>query len=365
MNASFIIISIIVFALLIAAIWAFAKRKQVKADAGRACLVRGYYYLMNGRNAEALAELKQATLDGHSSSEVYLIIAVLYRRKGELLKAIHLNEGLLMKGELERPAMGIVLRELVKCYRAADTLSKAEDWLAQLPSNVQDHEITLIRADLCSYKNDHESAIRKYKQYAKQSGKSTDKEIAREYIDIARLAGERTQKVKALKQALKHDADNINVYRELAELYFSKGKTAQAMRSIAQIIERDLILCKEDLRQLAELYFQHSSLDELEQLMVAKVMSHSAAVAPYIYLAESHVKKGHHERAIKLLQDYIEENGSKAVVLKHYAKLANDSVLLKIVQIDELYSCKVCGTKYKSYVYVCTKCGSLHSLDYI
>jgi uncharacterized protein YutE (UPF0331/DUF86 family) len=69
-------------------------------------------------------------------------------------------------------------------------------------------------------------------------------------------------------------------------------------------------------------------------------------------------------KSIKILKDYINNFGYKNIIVKKYAELQNEEVLLSLYNNKDNYICGVCNKTYKEFSEECYNCGSLNSIDF-
>lgn len=359
-----VIISASVLLLLITTLVALSGRTRRKKQNVNPALVAGIYHLADDDDDKALQELTKVILDGEAPPEIYLAVSVILRKKGELTKAIHLGEGQLY-GRLPKEVHIIILKELMRCYRASGAMHRASRWTEGMSESELGADLLLIKADVLSESGEHEEAIKKYQKYASVTGISCNQEIALEYIKIAAKAQDKSYKVKSLRNAVKADPKNRKVHFILAQVFFDDNKKEQGIEELNEAIEKDLIITKENMKKLEELFYLHSSLDKLYEKISSKVSEGSSYPVPYLFLADLYTKKGDKERAAELLKDYMAQFGPVAVILRTYARVSADPVLVRATRLEELYVCGVCNTKYIEYTDICRRCGSYESLGYM
>ncbi|MDR2884516.1 MAG: tetratricopeptide repeat protein [Deferribacteraceae bacterium] len=359
-------ITILVLLAIIAIVfWLLKGKKMVAAKREPIAPIKGFYLLASGEYDKALEELRAAALSGSGTPEVYLSMAVIYRKKNELNKAIHINEGLLLRKDLPANIIITILHELIIDYRAANDVGKAEECLARISDIVSDNSTLLLQAEIASEKGEHTAAIKYYSKYERAADNDPcNKEISYEYMRMAELETEPSRKHKALKEAIKAYPANRLAQFAKAKLYFDEGKIREGRELIESIIKSGIIKTADDVRMIEDSYYKYSTLEELVSVMSEQVAADSESPAPYLFLSKIYKKRGEERKAVEMLQDYLLLHRPKAVITRAYAHIANDQVVLRVARLDNNYSCTACDTKYMEYQETCSHCGELDTLDY-
>ncbi len=331
----------------------------------RLSAVKGYCYLTEGRPDAALEEFKRVTLKGSATPEAYITMSALYRLQGELDKAVHFSEEVLLGTDRQEDIIAAALRELARDYLIAGKSYNAHDCLQKLPKKLQNlPSVSLIQAEIAKEKGDFEAAARHYAKYEKQSGEKCDSVVIDMLIRAAQNAKDSTHKIKALRNIAKSYPKNWNARIILAEALFEEGKTEQGMAEVKAMAENDLIKTKADLRKLENIFYKYSTLDELFRIMSSRVAAESENPIPYLFISSYYGKKNDTVRAQEVLKAYLTQFPPKIIAAKAYARLANDAVLPRLAHFDNIYRCGVCKTEFGDFTAVCPKCGSVDSLDY-
>lgn len=327
--------------------------------------VKGFYLLADGEQDKAMEELKHVALHGGGTAEVYLAMAVIYRKKGELNKAIHINEGLLLRKDLPKEIVVTILQELIIEYRASKDIGKAEECLARVNSYVQTSATLLLQAEIASEKGEHENAIKYYSKYERAANDPCDKEISYEYVNMAIHENDPARRQKALKNALKVYPKNREAYFERALQYFGEGKISQGMTMIETVVRKDIAKSSEDMQRIEDAFFRYANLDELVNIMSERVAAESVNPLPYLFLSKIYKKRGDLQKAKDMLKHYLMTHDPKVIIVRAYAHLIDDAVLLRVAILEDNYKCSECGAKYVEFMEVCTNCGNMDTLEYL
>jgi tetratricopeptide (TPR) repeat protein len=214
------------------------------------------------------------------------------------------------------------------------------------------------------------AAIKFYERYEKaykinsETHNDSRKKISYEYLKMALCLQSPEAKHKALKNAIRIYPNNREAYFEEAALYFAEGNIHEGMALIKTFAQNNIGKTIEDTRRLSDAFYHHATMDELVEIMAKHVADESENPLPYLFLSNVYKKRGNIERAKDILRQYLLEFKTKAVVVRAFAHLAEDPVLLRVAIYEDNYKCSECGKRYVEFVEVCTNCGGIDTLNY-
>ena len=116
--------------------WWGARRSQARRGCSGAvpdaAFLRGLNYLLDQRPDKAIdLFVKLAEVDGETV-ELHLALGSLFRRRGEVERAIRIHQNLVARPGLDREQRGFALYELAQDYNRAGLFDRAEDLLLEL-----------------------------------------------------------------------------------------------------------------------------------------------------------------------------------------------------------------------------------------
>jgi len=353
--------------LIITAVWRYYSGHFFKAakKEEKSSITNASYYLAEGRYDEALKEFKSVILGGYGAPEIYVIVSVLHRLHGDMDKAAYFSEEALLWQDKKEDIVNIALAELAKNCLITGKTYNAKNCLLKLPKKFQ-HLLAanLINAEICKEKGDFEAAERFYSKYEAQSGKKCGGIIAEMYIRHMKNIKDSTYKIKTLRNIVKTYPKNGTARFALANALFDDGKDERGLNEIKAVIANDLIKTKAELLEIENIFYKYSTLDELFHIMSSKIASESENPVPYLFVSSYYSKINDTARAQDVLKAYLLQFQPKIIITKAYTKLINDGVLPRLMRFDSIYYCGVCKTEFSDYTAVCSKCGSIDSLDY-
>lgn len=150
-----------------------------------AAYFKGLNFLITDQHDKAIEAFVEAVEANADSLELHFALGSLFRRRGEVDRAIHLHLNLLERQELPEPQKMAVMAELAQDYLKAGLLDRAEELFKSL--NDSRYKQPALRALLEIYvrEREWEHAIDSAKELERLSGVPFRKEIAQYYCEMA------------------------------------------------------------------------------------------------------------------------------------------------------------------------------------
>lgn len=191
----------------------------------------------------AIAALTKAIERDAAAIELNLTLGALFRKRGEIDRALRLHEGVLAQPELKPDTRALALYELGQDCVKAGLLDRAETNLkkaAQHPAfETLSYELLLpIYEQVADWQQAREVAER-LESLKGQSHAAVKAHYLLELAEQSRLAGDSAQAVKLARRAREVDAKCVRVSLFLGQLYTATGSWSEAMSAYAQVSEQD------------------------------------------------------------------------------------------------------------------------------
>jgi lipopolysaccharide biosynthesis regulator YciM len=241
--------------------WALARQHGAVGQAGISTEKFGglVSHLVSDNPDEALAALTEAAEIDTSTAELHLTLGNLFRKRGEVDRALHIHETL-----LARPTLPVELRnrtrlELAQDYLKAGLMDRAEDLFLALAEEGQ-YTVAALEQVRGIYEQgrDWAQAIAIARRVEAAKGESTRALIAQYLCELAEEARARKDPDAALdlaEQAASEDKACIRAQLLLGILYEQAGQSAAAAKAYRRAFEQDprfLPEVVEPLRRCAE-----------------------------------------------------------------------------------------------------------------
>src|SRR5436190_18436361 len=168
----------------------FAARLEARRQAGRSfdlpsAYFKGLNFLLNEQPDKAIEIFIQVLEVNSETVETHLALGNLFRRRGEVERAIRIHQNLIARPTLNREQRTYALLELGQDYFKAGLFDRAENLFLEL-AEVRAHSEQALRLLLNIYQQEKEwdKAIQTGRRFARVSGKRMDDVIAQYYCEL-------------------------------------------------------------------------------------------------------------------------------------------------------------------------------------
>jgi len=235
--------------------WLGQRERKQKGRGLQADYYRGLNYLLNQQTDEALELFIHALDVNPQTVDTHLALGSLFRRRGEVDKAIQIHQNLLAGKGLDREQLMLAELELAHDFIKAGLLDRAEELLldvAQQP-NQQKTKATELLVDVYQRERDWHKAL----EVGAAANISTSVDLAQrlshfccELAEEALHEQAHQQCLTYLKQAQRHNADNPRVSLLRAQMSMQKENYAEAKRHLLVMAQQDMQLVPELIEPL-------------------------------------------------------------------------------------------------------------------
>ncbi len=150
--------------------------------------ILGLNYLLNDQSEKALDVFNRIVELDSNAIEIHFVLGNLFRRRGEVERAIWIHRNLIARPKLEELHRTNALLELGRDYLKAGLLDSAEKIFQDVTqTGIHDIEAYQHLVELYELEKDWESAIKSSIELQCRSGKSQAKRIAQYYCELCDL----------------------------------------------------------------------------------------------------------------------------------------------------------------------------------
>jgi lipopolysaccharide assembly protein B len=370
---------VLLFLLLVVAAasgWLLARRYGVsrsrrKTSALSSNYFRGLNYLLNEQPDKAievflkLAEINQDTVETH------LALGNLFRRRGEMDKAIRFHKHIITRPNLTDEQRSQALMELGEDYMRAGLLDRAERLFSELLDHSDQHDKPARQLlDIYQQEKDWEKAIVQARHLRSFDGDEGSRLISQLFCEKARKAleqGDTEATLQALRQARRHDADSARARLIEAELAGGEGRWKDAADLYRAACDLDPDCLVFALKPMLNAHRQADCMDQVEpwlERMVAEQPMTTALLELARIKAESDPKDavefllGHQSErpTVRGLEYLIELVYRQGVSLDELGPELIQDLVQKLLEGQPLYRCQQCGFSGRSWHWMCPSC---------
>jgi len=328
---------------------------------------KGINYLLNERPDKAIEVLVQLVEIDSETVEPHFALGNLFRRQGEVDRAIRIHQNLVARPQLTRAQSSRALFELGRDYYQAGLLDRAENLFREIVErdSKNTHALRLL-GTIYEQENEWEKAI------AITSMLDGNRPVlANYYCELAAqalAAGDHVRAKKMLRRAYFKDRQCVRASLLAASLASSEGRYKAAIKSLQRVSRQDPQYLSEVVAPLLECYEQ---LGKPEQAIdfLAPALRRQGAFYPVMLFVEYLRRQRDDGEARLYLEAYLHAHPSLpglAYLLESLGQGAdamrgNDlgtglRIINKLLENIPMYHCSNCGFKGNTLHWQCPGC---------
>ncbi len=217
---------------------------------------KGLNYLLNEQQDEAIEVFIRLVEVDSETIETHLALASLFRRRGEVDRAIRIHQNLIARPNISRENRNFALLELARDYMRAGVLDRAEGLFSDLVRS-RVHVVESSRRLLTIYEREREwhAAIETALTLQRASGEPMGAVIAHYWCELAeaeRRSGSAKSARKSTARALAADANSVRASMLEGDLAMEAGQYRQAVRAYRRLESQDAAYLPEVIERLLE-----------------------------------------------------------------------------------------------------------------
>ncbi|CAG0997247.1 Lipopolysaccharide assembly protein B [Methylophilaceae bacterium] len=340
-----------------------------------AAYFKGLNFLITDQHDKAIEAFVEAVEANADSLELHFALGSLFRRRGEVDRAINLHLSLLERKELPDPQKLAVMAELAQDYLKAGLLDRAEELFKLLDDSRYEQPALRSLLEIYVREREWEKAIETAVELERVSGVPFRKEIAQYHCEQAvqtLLSNDRETARKHLDEALDANKNCVRANVMLGEMEALAGNHEAAI-SIWKRIEFQqpdylgLIASKllasyrvlgktEEGLSLLKTYLQTYKLPSLLNVVYEAAIAQNDAEGAAKLARDELVKKPSLQTLDQLLQArlIIDDAPQDAHIIQQSVRYA--------IGNRSAYYCSQCGFRAKHYHWQCPACNAWESL---
>lgn len=308
--------------------------------------------------------------------EVHLALGNLYRKNGEVNRAIRFHQNLTEKHALSISQRESILFELAKDYFAAGLLDRAERIFKDLLTT---SEFQIISSksliDVYQQEKEWDLALEYAELYEELSGKTQKNRISHYYCEKAEKTTELESKLTLLKLSLKKNKGCVRANILLGNFFFDQCKYETALQYYLGVIEQDkmfLAVVFDKITQCFQLVLQEKNVSPV---LPGASSSTVVATPDNSQDVDSELRLANHKKSIRFAEQHLRKVPTLAL-LRQYVMLALDDVqlmernqiteikdaLFHINKINASFRCSTCGIELHALHWQCPSCSTWSSI---
>lgn len=346
--------------------------KQISSRLSREYVV-GLNYLLNEQSDKAVDIFIKLLEVDSETVETHLALGSLFRRRGEVDRAIRIHQNLIARPQLSINQRKEALMSLGYDYMSAGVFDRAERIFQEVVELGGNKEIRSLKGLLAIYQQEKawEKALEVIKKLEISTGSSLKTQAAHYYCEMAQQSLKLNSKDKAaycIKQAISVDPDSVRASIMNAHLEISEGRFKQALRSLKKVPQQDPEFTSEIIEPLVTCYKELDLMSECV-LYLQQLLDEQACVSALFVIADYIRKTNSMDAAVDFVADNLSKHpsirGLNWLIYWHletaHGKVKDKLQMLyditgKFLDNKPIYRCGHCGYSGRHLHWLCPSC---------
>lgn len=339
---------------------------------------KGLNYLLNEQQDKAIEVFLHMTKIDGETVETHFALGNLFRRRGEVDRAIRVHQNLVTRDNLTDEQHSQALLALAEDYMRAGLLDRAENLFKEIIQLPGKHPHALRHLiDIYEQEKDWVSAIEATRELSHQTEANFAGVVAQYFCELAEQKqeqGDYSAVMRHLERALSMDPCCVRASLMLAKVHESNGEYEKAIPVYQQVEEQDIEYVPEIIENLL---FCYNKLDKLYQVMpyLESLVAKSDGLSPMLAYADLLWRRDGDDAARQYIIEQLRRRpsvrGLDKLIDVHLSDCDESSregwmilrhLTQELIEDKPLYSCVNCGFKGKSLHWQCPGCKTWHTV---
>lgn len=335
---------------------------------------KGLNYLLNDESDKAIDVFIQLAETSQETFEPQLALGNLYRRKGEVDRAIKLHQALIAQAELPERYRTRALLAIGKDYMSAGLLDRAEVLFSELVE-IEAHTPEALQSLVEIYQQEQDwlQAIKSASRFQSATNRNMQVPIGHFYCELAELSLQQDdleQAEKYLASALRVDDKSVRAHMICAGMRQKNKEWQKAIDDYHAAKNADQAFIPMFIEDMASCYSALKKGDVLEQELLQWIKNYQG-VSPVLVLSKYYAAERGESYATEFLTEQLNSRASfkglNALIdmnKTELSQLGDDFAYFNVLKslIDKLLKnkpklrCRKCGFGAQSLHWQCPSC---------
>lgn len=335
--------------------------------------VVGLNYLLNEQPDKAVDVFIKLLEVDSDTVETHLALGSLFRRRGEVDRAIRIHQNLIARPQLSLHERKEALMALGQDYLSAGVFDRAERIFLEVVELGGSTDVRSLNGLLTIYQQEKawEKALEVTKQIETTTGNSMHSQAAHYYCEMASHALKTNMYDKAytaIRQALNVDKQSVRASLMLADLEMKNGRFKQAIRALKLVPDQDAEFLTEIIEPMTACHKELEAMDELIDYLEQTLAEYPRASV--IFMIGEYLRN---EKSVDIAIDFVASQlsrhpsirGLNRLIYWHlesaHGKVRDKLQMLyditsKFLENKPIYRCGHCGYAGKLLHWHCPSC---------
>jgi lipopolysaccharide biosynthesis regulator YciM len=335
--------------------------------------VLGLNYLLNEQPDKAVdVFIKLLELDTETV-ETHLALGSLFRRRGEVDRAIRVHQNIIARPQLSFPLRKEALIALGRDYLSAGLFDRAERVFIEVVNMGEKNEVQSLNGLLTIYQQEKawEKALGIVKKLEQALGQSLHVESGHYYCEMAEQSIKQNQIEKAyqaIRLALQIDKTSVRAQMIFANLEIRHSRYKQAIRALKQVPKYDPDFMQEIIEPLVMCYQKLGELEDCVEYLENLIIDHPRTSAIFVVAEQLRDQKSNNDAidfVSRQLSRYPSIRGLNKLIAWHLESAQGKvreqlqmlyAITTKFLENKPIYRCEHCGFSGKLLHWNCPSC---------
>jgi len=335
---------------------------------------QGLNYLLNEEPDKAIDVFLEMLEVDADTIETHLALGNLFRRRGEVERAIRIHQNLIARPALSREQRAQAVLELAQDYMRSGLYDRAEQLLLELKQGRQ-YVVPVLRnlVKIYQQEKDWDACLKTIEALDIESGETHDLQKSHYFCEMANKAradGDNEVARIYLKRALNVYKGCVRATHLLARIDIQENKRKDALVKLLDAAERAPEYLPEIIREIVDIYRSEGDMRGVRAFLEDQVKRHPNQ-GTELFLAEIIRQQSGDAEATRFLGEYIAKNPSMPGLIRlvelqcTMPSMGNDHLLYNVrAHLHRLmaerinYQCQKCGFEAKQLHWQCPSCDS-------
>ena len=334
--------------------------------------LKGLNYVLNEQQDKAIDLFIRMLEVDSDTVETHLALGYLFRRRGEVDRAIRIHQNLIARPTLSEDQRSLALLELGMDYMRSGLLDRAESLFKELVNSrrygVQAYKELL---DIYQQEKDWHEAVEVARHLQSINRDDLSHQIAQFYCELAEQSltrGKLKDANQYIRKALNTDPDCVRASLLEAEAESRENNFRLALKSYKRIEKQDSDYLPEVIAPIMQCYREMGKLDDGRKYL-QDIVNRYDGITPLLYLTRIIEETRGEKEAIKFISKELKRRPSVRGVdklVEYVLGMADGEIRENLQTIKEMtgklltnspvYRCQHCGFDAKLMHWHCPSC---------
>lgn len=349
-----------------------ARHSGARVNALSSDYFRGLNYLLNEEQDKAIEVFLKLAEYNRDTVETHLALGNLFRRRGEVDRAIRVHQHLVSRSNLSDDMKTVALLELGEDYMRAGLLDRAETLFADLAA-MNAHAPSALRHLIAIYQHERDwhQAIEHARRLEKMTGVSESHNISQFYCELAEQSRQHgaTEEARAyLGQAFEYEPGCVRAHMIDGAMHAASGEDGHAMACYERAARSNLSFVPEILPPYLKCCSRAGRMEHAEQFL-REIIERYHGISPVLALTGIYQERDGERVAVDFLTAQLRQRpsvrGLMALIDATMDKMSGEAhanflilrdLTRKLLAGQAMYRCSQCGFGAKAHHWQCPSC---------